>query len=170
MIRMPPRVLAIGSIAAFAVAPAFAQTIEERAAQVRQLLDSPPSVETVIDRGTRVIGQPPPGASPASPSGAADSRLTSDGVPLSPEFVERMNRLLSTGVVGVQVDHTNPRGAASVDNPRGAALQGAPQGAGPTWFKDYAPGILVIRRPDDGRVGGVSNLSTGSGLPTSGTP
>jgi hypothetical protein len=81
-----------------------------------------------------------------------------------------MNRLLSTGAVGVQVDHTNPRGAASVDNPRGAALQGAPQGAGPTWFRDYAPGILVIRRPDDGRVGGVSNLSTGSGLPASGTP
>jgi hypothetical protein len=64
-------------------------------------------------------------------------------------------------VVGVQVDHTNPRGAA---------LQGAPQGAGTTWFKDYPPGVLVIRRPDDGRVGGVSNLGTGSGLPTSGTP
>jgi len=42
------------------------------------------------------------------------------------------------------------------------------RGAGPTSFKDYAPGILVTRRPDDGRPGGVSSLSTGSRLPTDG--
>ena len=167
MSRMLPRVLLLAT--ALAATPALGQTIEERAAQVRQLIDAQqrPTAETVIDRGTRVIGQPP---AAATSTGGVDSRLTSDGVPLSPEFVERMNRLLNTGVVGVQIDHTNPRGAASVDNPRGAALQGAPQGAGPTWLKDYAPGILVIRRPDDGRVGGISNLTTGAGLPTYGAP
>jgi hypothetical protein len=151
--------------AALAASPAAAQTIEQRAAQVRQQLETPPPVETVIDRGTREIGRPaPPAQSAASPSGRTDSRPV-EGVQTPPEFVERLNRLL--GVSGAQIDHTTPRGSSFADVAPGAALRTAPQGPAAVGMKDFPPGVLVIHRPGDGHVGGTSNLSTG--VPPPGT-
>jgi hypothetical protein len=78
------RALAVAPVAAIAffAAPALGQTLEERAAQVRQQIDPPPPAETVIDRGTRQIVQPVvPAATSTSPSGSTERRLTTEGVP-----------------------------------------------------------------------------------------
>jgi hypothetical protein len=164
------RALAIAPVAAIALfAPsALGQTLEERAAQVRRSMDSPPPTEMVIDRGTQQIGQPAvPAATSTTPSGSTEPRRATEGVPLSPAAVERMNRVLGTGVPGVPVDHSNPRGAVFVNDPRGSAVLGAPQGQGPTLLKGYVPGVLTTNGSGAGRVGGTSNLSTGGPNPGS---
>lgn len=162
------RALAIAPVAAIALfaASAHGQTLEERAAQVRQHIESPPPIETVIDRGTRQIGQPAvPAATSTTPSGSTEPRLSTEGVQLSPAFVERMNRLLNAGMPGAHVDYSSPRGAGFVDNPRGSAVLGAPQSAVPNGLKGHVPGVLMMNGPGAGRVGGTSNLSTGGSIP-----
>jgi hypothetical protein len=163
---------ALFGIAALALVsgPASGQTLEERAAKVRELLDSPPPVETVIDRGTRTIGRAAPGATGGAGTPSVDSRLTSEGVPLSPEFAERMNRILNGGMPGVEMNYGNSHGTAFVNDPRGTARTGPVQGPGPTWFQDYAPGVLVIRRDSADRVGGTANLRTGDPTRASDSP
>jgi hypothetical protein len=166
---VPIRTLAVAPVAAIAffAAPALGQTLEERAAQVRQSMDSPPPTEMVIDRGTQQIGQPAvPAVTGTSPSGSTEPRRATEGVPLSPAAVERMNRVLGTGMPGGHVDHSNPRGAVLVNDPRGSAMLGVPQGHGPT-LKGYVPGVLTTNGPGGGRVGGTSNLSTGGPNPGS---
>jgi hypothetical protein len=76
-----------------------------------------------------------------------------------------MNRLLSTGMPGMHVDHSNSRGAGFVDNPRGNAVQGAQQGPAPIWPKGHVPGVLMMNGPGGGHVGGTSNLSTSGPIP-----
>lgn len=152
-------------------APATAgQTLEERAARVRELIEPPPPVETVIDRGTRTIGRPAPPSPSASPAATSDSRLTAEGVQLAPEVAERLQRLLTGSMPNVQVDYSDPRRSAFTDDPRGAALRTPMQGAGPTWLGGYAPGILMDRSGDGDRVGGTANLRTGGATAPSPNP
>jgi hypothetical protein len=141
------------------------QTLEDRAAEVRRTIESPPPVETVIDRGTRVLGQPPGGTQTTAAPGSTDSRLTGEaGVSLAPGFNERMSRVLTGSVPGVRFDQPNAAGAALIADPRGAARLGTSQDLGaPTGMRNYAPGVLVIPRANDGQVTGVSNLFTGNG-------
>jgi hypothetical protein len=151
-----------------AATPAFgpAQTIEERAARVREEMSTPPSVETVIDRGTRVIGAPPAAAAATSRSPGVDARLGAEGAQVGPDFNERMNRLLIRGLPSAQIPSTGaPPGTASVDDARGVGRSGPLPNQGRLWIKDYAPGKLVTRAGTDGQVTGTSNLITGSGVP-----
>lgn len=133
-------------------APVAAQTLEERAAQVRQTLDAPLPVETVIDRGTRVIG------SPAQPAGA--SAIGNPAPPTAPstrvlapaDLAERLNRQAASTESGTRAE---PAG------------QAAPMFSGvqyfPVWVKGAPPAFPAISRPNGGRVTGTSNLVTGSG-------
>jgi hypothetical protein len=155
---------------ALAAPAAVGQTLEERAARVRELIEPPPPVETVIDRGTRTIGRPAPASPSASPAATSDSRLTAEGVQLAPEVAERLQRLLNGSMPNVQVDYSDPRRSAFADDTRGAALRTPMQGAGPTWFGGYAPGILVNRGGDSDRVGGTANLRTGGAIAPSPNP
>ena len=145
-----------------------AQTIEERAARVREQMESasPPPVETIIDRGTRVLGEPPAAAAAPSRSPGVDSRLGS-GVQVAPDVNDRMNRLLIRGLPSSQIPSTgaSPSATFSVDDPRGIGRPGPLPNAGRLGVKDYAPGKLVIRAGTDGQVTGTSNLITGSGVP-----
>jgi hypothetical protein len=155
---------------ALAAPAASGQTLEERAARVRELIEPPPPVETVIDRGTRTIGRPAPAGVPAPSAGTADSRLAADGIQLAPEAAERLQRLLTGSMPTVPVDYGNPRGSAFADDPRGTALRSPMQGPGPIWLGGYAPGILVNRGGDGERVGGTANLRTGGVIVPSPNP
>ena len=144
------------------------QTLQDRAAEVRRTIESPPPVETVIDLGTRVIGKPPTGPQ-STATNPTDSRLVGEGgLPLAPGFNERMNRLFTGAVPGVRFDQPNAKGAALIADPQGAARLGNSLDLGaPSGMRNYAPGILVIRGANDGQVTGASNLFTGNG-PTPG--
>lgn len=154
------RVLALGSALAVGV-PATAQSLEDRAAQVRQTLGAPPPVETVIDRGTRVLGQPQaapaaraaPAVDPRLVSGSATSAAPSPASPGIPAAVG-MPGLTST---------TSPRGTAFVNDPRGTGYLNDARGTGLPGARTAMPGLTVIQQPGDGQVTGTSNLVTGNG-------
>jgi hypothetical protein len=156
-------VLAVLAAAASA-SVASAQTIEDRAAAVRRTIESPPPVETVIDRGSRVIGQPPPATQTTSPSGPVDSRpATQGGVPTSPATGAPANRVLSTGTPGVLMVQPAASGETVVVDPRSTGRIGIPLDPRAVGFRDFPPGVLVIRHGNGGQGTGVSNLSTGNG-------
>ena len=153
-----------------ACAPAGAQTIEERAAQVRQSLASPPPIETVIDRGTRVLGQPAAAPSPtAAPQ--IDPRLLSNRIAPAFDSIGSVNPQPASGAPGLSTNAT-PRGAAFVNDPRGTgflnnsrgtSVQGSPEVTGGVGVRGAVPGLTVIRQPGDDQVTGTANLVTGSG-------
>lgn len=151
--------------------PVGAQTIEERAAQVRQTLASPPPIETVIDRGTRVLGQP--AVAPSSTvAPKIDPRLISNSIaPAAFEAIGATNPRPASGAPGL-TNATTPRGAAFVNDPRGTgflndargtAVRGSPEITGGVGVRGAVPGLTVIRQPGDDQVTGTANLVTGTG-------
>jgi hypothetical protein len=163
---------ALALLAVLAVgAPVGAQTIEERAAQVRRTLATPPPIETVIDRGTRVLGQPAAAAvSAVAPQ--IDPRLLSNTIaPAAFEAIGATNPRPANGTPGLTANPT-PRGAAFVNDPRGTgflndtrgtAVQGSPELTGGVGVRGAMPGLTVIRQPGDDQVAGTANLVTGTG-------
>jgi hypothetical protein len=149
-------------VAMAAGAPLGAQTIEQRAAQVRQTLASPPPIETVIDRGTRMLA-PPAAASPAARASTVDPR--SSGT--SPAAATNLTPLTGgTGTLapGGSVFVNDPRGTGYLNDVRGTAVIGSPQITGGIGVRGAVPGLTVIRAPGAGQVTGTSNLVTGNGL------
>jgi hypothetical protein len=149
-------------VAMAAGAPLGAQTIEQRAAQVRQTLASPPPIETVIDRGTRTLG-PPAAPSPAAGASTVDPR--SSGT--SPAAATNLTPLTGgTGTLapGGSVFVNDPRGTGYLNDVRGTAVIGSPQITGGIGVRGAVPGLTVIRAPGAGQVTGTSNLVTGNGL------
>jgi hypothetical protein len=71
-----------------------------------------------------------------------------------------MNRLLTRSTPGLRVDQT---GAGFVSDPAGAATPSTSVNPGSVGFREFPPGVLVIRGANDGRVTGASNLVTGGG-------
>jgi hypothetical protein len=165
---------ALALLAAMAVSgPAGAQTIEQRAAEVRQTLASPPPIETIIDRGTRMLA--PPAAAPSaagastadprtfgtSPAAAGATNLTplSGGTgTLAPRGSVFVNDPRGTGFLN------DARGAGFLQDANGAAIIGSPQISGGIGVRGAVPGLTVIRVPGAGQVTGTSNLVTGNGL------
>jgi hypothetical protein len=140
------------------------QTLEDRAADVRRTIDSPSPVETVIDRGTRVIAQPPPVPQATSPANPVTSRpATQGGVPTSAATDAPANRLLSPGTPGALVVQPDANGATVVVDPRSTARIGIPQAPGDVGLRNFPPGVLVTRGANNGQVTGASNLVTGNG-------
>ncbi len=164
-----PHILALLVVMAASV-PVGAQTIEERAAQVRRTIASPPPVETVIDRGTRVLGQP--GAAP--PSAVApqiDPRLVANSIAPAVGAVGTPNPQPTIGAPGL-TSATSPRGAAFVNDPRGTgflndargtAARASPEVTGGVGVRGAVPGLTLIRQPGDDQVTGTANLVTGTG-------
>ena len=158
-------------VAATLHAPAGAQTIEERAAQVRQTLATPPPVETVIDRGTRVLGQPAVAPASTVTPQPIDPRLQNNSI--APAAFEAAGTTRpARGTPGLTAAPTTPRGAAFVNDPRGTgflndargtAARGSPEVTGGVGVRGAVPGLTVIRQPGDDQVGGTANLVTGTG-------
>jgi hypothetical protein len=176
---MPMRFVPALAILAVA-AGVSAQTLEERAAQVRQSLEdrtanvgrameSPAPVEASIDRGTRVV-QPPAAPQTSAVTPPTESTLSGQGaVPVSPEVNERMNRLLMRSTPGLRVDQTDA-GRAGVADPSGVPRPGAPGNFGTVGLREFPPGVLVIRGANGGQGTGVSNLVTGGGTTPAPSP
>jgi hypothetical protein len=160
-------------VAMAASAPLRAQTIEQRAAEVRQTLASPPPIETVIDRGTRMLN--PPAAAPSA-AGASRADPRTSGAPTAAPAATNLTPLTGgTGTLapGGSVFVNDPRGTGFLNDARGAgilndtrgtAVIGSPQVTGGIGVRGAVPGLTVIRAPGDGQVTGTSNLVTGSGL------
>jgi hypothetical protein len=141
---------------------------------VRQSLASPPPIETLIDRGTRVLGSPVAvpsaagastvdprsfGTSPApAPAAAAGQNLSPMTGTLAPRGSVFVNDPRGTGFLN------DARGAGILNDTRGTAVIGSPQVTGGIGVRGAVPGLTVIRAPGDGQVTGTSNLVTGSGL------
>lgn len=150
-----------------ATAPLRAQTIEQRAAQVRQTLASPPPIETVIDRGTRMLNPSAAGASTAGPG--------TSGIPPAAAAATNLTPLAGgTGTLapGGSVFVNDPRGTGFLNDARGAgflhdasgnAIIGSPQITGGIGVRGAVPGLTVISAPGAGQVTGSSNLVTGDG-------
>lgn len=154
------------------IADASAQTIQERAAEVRRSLEgdaaevrrtiqSPPPVETVIDRGTRVVAPTPPAPQTApAVSPVVNSQPTGQvGVPVSSEIGAPTTRLNLNGA---------PAGSGTVIDPRSTARIGLDPSA--VGLRNFPPGVLVIRGANGGQVSGASNLFTGSGISSGAAP
>jgi len=155
-------------VAMAASAPLRPQTIEERAAQVRQTLASPPPIETVIDRGTRVLG-PPAAAPSAAGASTVDPRSFGTSPAPAPAGAAGLNLPPMTGGTGTlaprgSVFVNDPRGTGLLNDARGTAVIGSPQITGGIGVRGAVPGLTVIRAPGDGQVTGSSNLVTGNGL------
>ena len=151
-------------VAMAAGAPLRAQTIEQRAAQVREALASPPPIETIIDRGTRILG-PPAAASPAAGASTVDPRTS--GTPPAAAAATNLTPLIGgTGTLapGGSVFVNDPRGTGYLNDVRGTAVIGSPQITGGIGVRGAVPGLTVIRVPGAGQVTGTSNLVTGNGL------
>ena len=163
---------ALALLAVLAVsAPVGAQTIEERAAQVRRTLATPPPIETVIDRGTRVLGQPAVAAAVSTVAPQIDPRLLSNSIAPAFESIGSVNPQPMSGAPGLTTTAT-PRGAAFVNDPRGTgflndtrgtAVRGSPEVTGGVGVRNAMPGLTVIRQPGDDQVTGTANLVTGTG-------
>jgi hypothetical protein len=164
---------ALALLAVLAVgAPVGAQTIEERAAQVRRTLATPPPIETVIDRGTRVLGQPAVAAAVSTVAPQIDPRLLNNAIaPAAFEAIGATNPRPAGGTLGLTPNPT-PRGAAFVNDPRGTgflndsrgtAVRGSPEITGGVGVRGAVPGLTVIRQPGDDQVTGTANLVTGTG-------
>jgi hypothetical protein len=148
-------------VAMAASAPLRAQTIEQRAAEVRQTLASPPPIETVIDRGTRMLN--PPAAAPSA-AGASTVDPRASGTP--PAAATNLTPLTGgTGTLapGGSVFVNDPRGTGLLNDVRGTAIIGSPQITGGIGVRGAVPGLTVIRVPGAGQVTGTSNLITGDG-------
>jgi hypothetical protein len=152
--------------AAMAVSvPAGAQTIEQRAAEVRQTLAAPPPIETVIDRGTRMLA-PPAAAPSAAGAPTADPRsfgtsptpLTGGTGTLAPGGSVFVNDPRGTGFLN------DARGAGFLHDASGTAIIGSPQITGGIGVRGAVPGLTVNRVPGAGQVTGTSNLVTGNGF------
>jgi hypothetical protein len=161
----PMRVVSV--LAVFAVAAnAFAQTLEDRAADVRRTIEAPPPVETVIDRGSRVVA--PQRAAPQSAPVARPAEAVLPGqraVPLAPEVNDRINRLLMRDTPGLRVERIDAGATGLVVSPTGAApLPGTPGSSGTVGLGGFPPGVLVVGGGKGGQVTGASNLVTGSGV------
>jgi hypothetical protein len=158
--RLGPRVLVLAFALAVGV-QAAGQSLEDRAAQVLRTLGAPPPVETVIDRGARVLGEPrvapaasaTPSVDPRLVGGSAASSVPSPASPGVPAAV---------GMPGL-TDTTSPRGTAFVNDPRGTGYLNDARGTGLPGARTAMPGLTVIRPPGDGQVTGTSNLVTGNG-------
>jgi hypothetical protein len=134
------------------------QTIEQRAAEVLNTLASPPTVETVIDRGTTVVGRqlnPVPASPQVIPAPAART--------LAIQPVQT-----SSDGDGGELPAIDTRGTVFVDDPRGTAFMNDARGIGltgaPAWLPNAkgpaVPG-LVTRSISSGRaVRGTSNVVT----------
>lgn len=165
---------ALALLAAMAVSvPAGAQTIEQRAAEVRQTLASPQPVETIIDRGTRMLAPPAAapsaagapaadprsfGTSPAPAAGMSPPPMTGGTGTLAPRGSVFVNDPRGTGFLN------DARGAGFLQDANGAAIIGSPQITGGIGVRGAVPGLTVIRVPGAGQVTGTSNLVTGNGL------
>lgn len=143
------------------VTPAASQTIEDRAAQVRQTLGAPPPVETVIDRGTRVLGQPQ-AAPAASLAPAVDPRLVSGSATPSTQTPASPGVPAAVGMPGL-TGTTSPRGTAFVNDPRGTGFLNDSRGTGTAGARTLMPGLKAVQPAADGQVTGTSNLVTGNG-------
>jgi hypothetical protein len=155
---------ALALLAVLAVsAPVGAQTIEERAAQVRRTLATPPPIETVIDRGTRVLGQPAVAAAVSAVAPQIDPRLLNNAIaPAAFEAIGATHPRPAGGTPGLTPNPT-PRGAAFVNDSRGTAVRGSPEITGGVGVRGAVPGLTVIRQPGDDQVTGTANLVTGTG-------
>jgi hypothetical protein len=153
------------------VAEAPAQTIQERAAEVRRSLEgdaadvrrtiqSPPPIETVIDRGTRVVVPTPPPPQPVSPATVVNSQPAGQAnVPVSSGIGTATNRLNVNGLPAASAPVIDPRSTTRITlDPRTAGL------------RNFPPGVLVIHGAKDGQVSGASNLFTGSGVSSGAAP
>jgi hypothetical protein len=151
-------------VAMAAGAPLRAQTIEQRAAEVRQTLASPPPIETVIDRGTRMLN--PPAAAPSA-AGAPTADPRTSGAPPAAAAATNLTPLTGgTGTLapGGSVFVNGPRGTGFLNDVQGTAIIGSPQITGGIGVRGAVPGLTVIRVPGAGQVTGTSNLVTGNGL------
>ncbi len=157
---------ALALLAAMAVGgPVGAQTIEQRAAEVRQTLGAPPPIETVIDRGTRMLA--PPAAAPSA-AGAPTADPRSLGISPAPATAAGPNLLPLTGGTGTSAPGgsafvNNPRGTGFLNDSRGTAVRGSPELTGGVGVRGLVPGLTVIRQPGDDQVTGTANLVTGTG-------
>ena len=150
-------------VAAMAVSvPAGAQTIEQRAAEVRQTLASPPPIETVIDRGTRMLA--PPAAAPTAAGASTVDPRTSGTSPAGATNLTPLSGGTVTLAPGGSVFVNDPRGTGFLNDVRGTAIIGSPQITGGIGVRGAVPGLTVIRVPGAGQVTGTSNLVTGNGL------
>jgi hypothetical protein len=155
MRRTFPTRLVLAAVLVSVVTPVAAQTIEDRAAQVRQTLAAPPPLETVIDRGTRVFGQPQ--AAPAvDPRLVGGSATPSTQTPASPGVPAAVGMPGLTGT-------TSPRGTAFVNDPRGTGFLNDSRGTGTAGARTMMPGLKAVPQASDGQVTGTSNLVTGNG-------
>jgi hypothetical protein len=171
---------ALALLVAVAASAASAQTIEERAARVRQTLASPPPLETVIDRGTRVLGQPAAAAiSAVAPK--VDPRLITNSIApafdaigyeasgyqasgsANPQPVSGAPGLTNTATSRGAAFVNDPRGTGFLNDTRGTAVQGSPELTGGVGVRGAMPGLTVIRQPGDDQVTGTANLVTGTG-------
>lgn len=152
-------------VAVAATAPLRAQTIEQRAAEVRQTLASPPPIETVIDRGTRMLNPSAAGASTVAPR-------TSGTPPAAATNLTPLAGGTGTLAPGGSVFVNDPRGTGFLNDARGAgflhdasgnAIIGSPQITGGIGVRGAVPGLTVISAPGAGQVTGTSNLVTGNG-------
>lgn len=144
--------------------PVVAQSMDERAAQVRQTLGAPPPIETVIDRGTRVLGQPQAAPS-ASGAPTVDPRLVGgSATPASPSPASAGAPAVPAGVGMPGLSGTtSPRGTAFVNDPRGTGFLNDARGTGTAGARAPMPGLRVVPQAGDGQVTGTSNLVTGDG-------
>jgi hypothetical protein len=158
-------------VAMAAGAPLGAQTIEQRAAQVRQTLAAPPPIETVIDRGTRMLA--PPAAAPSAAGASTVGPHTSGTPPAAATNLTPLTGGTGTLAPGGSVFVNDPRGTGFLNDARGAgflhdangtAVIGSPHITGGIGVRGAVPGLTVIRVPGAGQVTGTSNLVTGNGL------
>ena len=148
---------------ATAAGSTHAQTIQQRAAEVLNTLAVPPTVETVINQGTTVVGRQlnPVPASPQVTPAPAIPALTIQPVQTSSD------------VNGGDSPALDTRGTVFVDDPRGTAFMNNAQGIGltgvPPWLPNAkaptVPGLVTISRGQ--AVRGTSNLVT---VPRSASP
>ena len=157
-------------VAVAATAPLRAQTIEQRAAEVRQTLASPPPIETVIDRGTRMLN--PPAAAPSAAGASTVDPRTPGTPPAAATNLTPLTGGTGTLAPGGSVFVNDPRGTGFLNDARGAgflhdasgnAIIGSPQITGGIGVRGAVPGLTVIRAPGAGQVTGTSNLVTGNG-------
>jgi hypothetical protein len=164
MRRTIPTRFVLTAVLIAVVTPAAAQSIDDRAAQVRQTLAAPPPVETVIDRGTRVLGQPQ-AAPAASVAPTVDPRLVSGSATpasQSPASASAPAVPAASGMPGL-TGTTSPRGTAFVNDPRGTGFLNDSRGTGTAGARTPMPGLRAVPQAGDGQVTGTSNLVTGNG-------
>jgi hypothetical protein len=133
-------------------AAAQAQTLEQRAAEVRNTLAAPPPVETVIQSGPAAVGRAvSPAAAASAPATApiaaptAVQTPTIQPVPASPELTGRTNALFG--------------GQPAGSDGRGIGVTGTPQWLSNPRVPTHIPGIFTPATSGQ-TVRGASNLTT----------